>query len=47
LACTWNYDGDVLNPGQLVAVTFTLKVASTITDITSFSFDIGVVGSAG
>ena len=47
LACTWNYGGGVLNPGQLVAVTFTLSVASTITGITSFSFDIGVVGVAG
>ena len=47
LSCTWSYDGKTLNPGQLVAVVFTLKVASTITDITSFSFDIGVVGVAG
>ena len=47
LSCTWSYDGKTLNPGQLVAVVFTLRVASTITDITSFSFDIGVVGVAG
>jgi hypothetical protein len=47
LACTWNYGGGTLSPGQLVAVTFTLTVASTITGITSFSFDIGVVGVAG
>jgi hypothetical protein len=45
LACTWNYSGGVLNPGVIVPVTFTLTVASTITGITSFSFDIGVVGS--
>jgi hypothetical protein len=45
LACTWNYSGGVLNPGVLVAVTFTLVVASTVTGITAFSFDIGVVGS--
>jgi hypothetical protein len=45
LACTWNYSGGVLNPGVLVPVMFTLTVASTITGITSFSFDIGVVGS--
>ena len=47
LACTWNYGGGVLGPGQLVAVTFFLTVAGTITGITSFSFDIGVVGVAG
>jgi hypothetical protein len=46
LACTWNYtSGGLLYPGQLVAVTFTLTVASTVTGITAFSFDIGVVGS--
>jgi hypothetical protein len=45
LACTWNYSGGVLNPGVLVPVTFTLTVASTVTGITAFSFDIGVVGS--
>ena len=47
LACTWNYGGGILSPGQLAAVTFTLTVATTITGITSFSFDIGVVGVAG
>jgi len=37
--------GGVLDPGVLVPVTFTLTVASTITGIVVFSFDIGVVGS--
>ena len=46
LACTWNYGSGILSPGQLAAVTFTLTVATTITGITSFSFDIGVVGVA-
>jgi hypothetical protein len=41
LACTWNYSGTI-NPGQLVPVTFTLVVATTVTGITSFSFDISV-----
>jgi hypothetical protein len=46
LACTWNYtSGGILYPGSIVVVTFTLTVASTVTGITSFSFDIGVVGS--
>ena len=44
LACTWNYSGGNLNPGMIVPVTLTLTVASTITGITAFSFDIGVVG---
>jgi hypothetical protein len=46
MACTWNYSG-VLSPGQLVPVVFTLVVSNTITGITSFSFDISVVGSSG
>jgi hypothetical protein len=43
LACTWNYNGAVISPGQqLVPVVFTLVVATTVTGITSFSFDISV-----
>lgn len=45
LACTWNYNGGNLNPGTIVPVTLTLNVASTITGITSFSFDLGITGS--
>lgn len=45
LACTWNYSGGVLNPGMIVGVTLTLNVASTITGITAFSFDLGIVGT--
>jgi hypothetical protein len=48
LACTWNYNGAIISPGQqLVPVTFTLAVATTVTGITAFSFDISVVGTAG
>jgi hypothetical protein len=45
LACTWSYSGGVLNPGVVLPVTFTLTVASTITGIAAFSFDIGIVGT--
>lgn len=45
LACTWNYSGAVISPGQLVPVVFTLSVADTITGITAFSFDVSVVGT--
>ena len=44
LACTWNYNGTI-SPGQLVPVVFTLVVATTVTGITAFSFDISVVGA--
>jgi hypothetical protein len=44
LACTWNYNGTI-SPGQIVPVVFTLVVATTVTGITAFSFDISVVGT--
>ena len=42
---TWNYSGQTLNPGQSLAVTLTLTVSTSITGITSFSFDITIVGT--
>lgn len=45
LACTWNYNGQTLSPGQMIPVVFTLQVASTITGITAFSFDVGVIAT--
>jgi hypothetical protein len=47
LACTWNYNGSTLSPGQIIPIVFTLQVASTITGITAFSFDIGVISTGG
>jgi len=47
LACTWNYSGATLSSGQIIPVVFTLQVASTITGITAFSFDIGVISAGG
>ena len=41
LACTWNFSG-AISPGQLVPVVFTLVVATTVTGITAFSFDVSV-----
>jgi hypothetical protein len=43
LACTWDYNGITVNPGQIIPIVFTLQVASTVTGITAFSFDIGVI----
>lgn len=45
LACTWNYSGVTLSAGQMIPIRFTLQVASTITGITAFSFDIGVIST--
>ena len=40
LALTWDYDSHVLNPGDVLEVTVTLTVSSSITGIESFSFDV-------
>jgi len=46
LALNWNYDSSPISPDAVVQVTFTLTVSSDITGITSFSFDITIVGSS-
>lgn len=43
LACIWSYNDTTLSPNQIIPIRFTLQVASTITGITAFSFDIGVI----
>ena len=40
LILSWNYDGRQLNPLEVVQVTLTLTVSSSVQGITSFSFDI-------
>lgn len=40
LTLSWNYDGRQLNPLEVVQVTLTLTVSSSVQGITSFSFDI-------
>ena len=46
LALNWNYDNQLISPDQVVQVTLTLSVASNINGITTFGFDITIVGSA-
>jgi len=40
LTLSWNYDGRQLNPLEVVQVTLTLTVSSSVQGIESFSFDI-------
>ena len=40
-----NYSGQALSSGQSLGVTLTLTVSTSITGITSFSFDIVVIGT--
>jgi hypothetical protein len=45
LALSWNYNNQPISPNQVVQVTLTLSVASNIQGITTFGFDITIVGS--
>jgi len=45
MSLTWDYGGQVIDVGEVVEVTLSLSVSDTIEGITSFSFDIVIVGS--
>ena len=45
LTLSWDYGGQSINPDDVVQVTFTLSVDASIDGITSFSFDITIIGS--
>jgi len=45
MSLSWDYGGQSINPDEVVQVTFTLSVSTSIEGITSFSFDITIVGS--
>ena len=45
LTLNWNYEGQFIDPGDVIEVTFTLAVSASVSDITDFSFDIVIVGS--
>lgn len=45
LALAWNYDGETVEPGQVVPVKLTLQVSPSTTGVTDFSFDIVVTAS--
>lgn len=46
LTLTWNYNGNPISTDASVQVTFTLSVDASIEDITSFSFDINIIGTS-
>jgi hypothetical protein len=45
ISLSWNYGGQAIGANQVVAVTLSLSISSSIQGITTFSFDIVVVGS--
>ena len=46
LTLNWNYDSNPIDIDVVVQITFTLTVSPDITGITTFSFDITIVGSS-
>jgi hypothetical protein len=46
LDLSWDYNGNPINADAVVHVTFTLSVDSGITGVTTFSFDITIVGTS-
>jgi len=45
MGLSWNREGQIVNSGTVVTATLTLSVSSSITGITSFSFDIVITGT--
>ena len=45
ISLSWNYSGQTIGANQVVVVTLSLSISSNIEGITTFSFDIVVVGS--
>jgi hypothetical protein len=46
LTLSWDYNGASIDPDASVQVTFTLSVDASIEGITSFSFDVNIVGTS-
>ena len=46
MSLSWDYYGQSISPDEVVQVTFTLFVDASIEGITSFSFDITIVGNS-
>lgn len=45
VSLSWNYSGQQISPGSVVQVTLTLTVSSNVSGISSFSFDMTIVGT--
>jgi len=45
ITLAWNRGGTILEAGQIVSATLTLSVSSSISGVTSFSFEITITGT--
>ncbi len=46
MTLTWNYGGQTIQPNQVVQITLTLSVSSSISGIQNFYFDIIITGAS-
>ena len=46
LTLSWNYNGNPIDPDAVVQITFTLSVDASIEGITTFSFDVNIIGTS-
>ncbi len=46
LTLSWDYDARTINPTETIQVTFTLNVDASIEGVSTFSFDITIIGSS-
>ena len=45
ITLSWDYEGQSIGPSQVIQTTLTLSMSPSIQGITSFSFDIVIIGS--
>jgi hypothetical protein len=45
ITLSWNREGYLLDPSSVIQAVLTLSVSSTISEVTSFSFDITITGT--
>ena len=46
LQLTWNYDGTIITAGEVRGIILTLSVASSVSGVDIFNFDVVITGSA-
>ena len=45
MTLTWDYNGQTINAGATIQVTFTLTINGAVTGISNFGFDITIIGT--
>ena len=45
ITLNWNYNGQIIDPNEVIQITLTLEISSSISGIKNFNFDIIITGS--